>query len=224
MSELTERDKMHNRLWNLVDDEVSLEDAPGWIVRAKETMREVRKMLNSSMEPKTDGVGVYAGSFDPITHGHMDIIKRATGIFGRVVIAIPTNINKSPWFSVKERMEMIQSVCQAEKIAERVSIEECDGLLVDFAAKKNAAIIRGIRAVTDFNAEFTLSGTNQMLDSRVETVFLMSRPQYQFVSSSTVREIAYHGGSLRQFVHESIADKVESCAKLRLMSDRRQRR
>ncbi len=149
---------------------------------------------------------IYPGTFDPITRGHTDLVERATHLFDRVIIALATNPGKQPLFTLEERLELARTA-----LAEYDNVEICsfDGLLVEFARTKQARIIlRGLRAVSDFDHEFQLAGMNRKLAPDVETLFLTSAEQYSTVSSSLVREIATLGGDVTPFVHEKIRDEL----------------
>ncbi|MBM3252585.1 MAG: pantetheine-phosphate adenylyltransferase [Candidatus Omnitrophica bacterium] len=141
---------------------------------------------------------IYPGSFDPITYGHIELIKRALGIFEDVIVAVANNVEKNPIFSVKERLEMIKD---AVKDLDNVSVESFDGLVVDFARKKKVSvIIRGLRMISDFEYEFQMALTNRRLASDVETIFLMPSEQYSFLSSRLLKEAAHLGADLSSFV------------------------
>jgi pantetheine-phosphate adenylyltransferase len=147
-------------------------------------------------------VAVYPGSFDPITNGHLDIIKRAGEIFDEVVVAILENRNKSPLFSTKERMALAK---EATKNLRRVKVVEFCGLLVDFMKENHIkTAIRGLRAVSDLEYEFQLAHTNRLLYPEMETVFLMPSAQYVYLASTTVREVACLGGELKSCVPENV--------------------
>lgn len=143
-------------------------------------------------------IAVYPGSFDPFTFGHLDIIERATHIFDRVIVAVSINSGKKPLFTIEERVEMITVECHHLK---NVEVRHFRGLLVDFAVDNNArTIVRGLRAVSDFEYEFQMALTNRKLNAQLETVFLVSQPNYSFLSSSIVKEIASLGGDISDFV------------------------
>ena len=150
---------------------------------------------------------VYPGSFDPATYGHLDIIKRASISFDRVIVGVLHNSAKSPLFSVEERVKMLKEVT---KDLDNIRIVPFDGLLVEFASRMNAGlVIRGLRAITDFEYELQMSQTNQKLDPNIETMFLTTSIEYSYLSSTTVREIAAFGGDLTQFVPEAVALELE---------------
>ena len=145
---------------------------------------------------------IYPGTFDPITHGHTDLVERATRLFDHVIVAVAANPLKKPVFSVEERIDMARSA-----LADIDRIEVCGfgTLLVDFAREKRASVIlRGLRAVSDFEYEFQLAGMNRKLAPGIETVFLMPAEQYAYISSSLVREIAALGGDVSSFVHQRV--------------------
>ena len=146
---------------------------------------------------------IYPGSFDPVTYGHMDIINRSCKIVDELIVGVLCNKAKMPLFSVEERVKMLEEVTKDLK---NVRIVPFDGLLVDFAAKMKAdLIIRGLRAITDFEYELLMSQTNHKLAPNVETMFLTTSIEYSYLSSTTVREIAAFGGDLSQFVPEAVA-------------------
>ena len=146
---------------------------------------------------------IYPGSFDPVTYGHLDIIIRSCKIEDELIVGVLCNKAKMPLFSVEERVKMLEEVTKDLK---NVRIVPFDGLLVDFAAKMKAdLIIRGLRAITDFEYELQMSQTNHKLAPNVETMFLTTSIEYSYLSSTTVREIAAFGGDLSQFVPEAVA-------------------
>ena len=145
---------------------------------------------------------VYPGSFDPATYGHLDVIRRASVSFDRVVVGVLQNSAKSPLFSVEERVKMLKEVT---KDLPNVEIMPFDGLLVDFAEQIGAdVVIRGLRAITDFEYELQMSQTNQRMKPDIETMFLTTSIEYSYLSSTTVREIAAFGGDVSQFVPEAV--------------------
>ena len=147
-------------------------------------------------------IAVYPGSFDPITNGHLDIIQRAAQMFDRVIVAVARNTEKSPLFGVEKRVTLTR---EAVSKLRNVSVDEFDGRLVDYARKKRAAVIvRGLRAVSDFEIEFQLSLMNRKLDSRIETIFLMTKDEYTFISSRLVKEICRLGGDVSDFVPRGV--------------------
>ena len=146
---------------------------------------------------------IYPGSFDPVTYGHMDIIIRSCKIVDELIVGVLCNKAKMPLFSVEERVKMLEEVTKDLK---NVRIVPFNGLLVDFAAKMDAdLIIRGLRAITDFEYELQMSQTNHKLEPNVETMFLTTSIEYSYLSSTTVKEIAAFGGDLTQFVPEAVA-------------------
>lgn len=151
-------------------------------------------------------VAVYPGSFDPITNGHLDIIKRASRLYDKVIVGVLNNASKNPIFSAIERKEMIDSVTADIK---NVSCDVFSGLLVDFAKQNNASvIIKGLRTVTDFEYEFQMALLNKALDPEFETVFMMTDSKYSYISSSMVKEVAKYHGELDGFVPASIKEKI----------------
>ena len=152
----------------------------------------------------------YPGTFDPITNGHLDIIERAANMFEEVVVLIMKNPNKVPTFTEEERKELIEA-CLKDKQLNNVRVEIGSGLTVLYARMLGAkAIIRGIRAVTDYENELQQATANLTLADDVETLFFIAKPEYSFLSSSIVKEIAYNGGELDAFVPEVIIDKVKN--------------
>ncbi len=149
---------------------------------------------------------IYPGTFDPITHGHSDLVKRATRLFDRVIVALAANPGKQPTFTLEERLELTHIALEKY---DNVEICSFDGLLVEFARTKQARIIlRGLRAVSDFDHELQLAGMNRKLAPDIETLFLTPAEQYSHISSSLVREIATLGGDVTPFVHEKIRDEL----------------
>ena len=147
-------------------------------------------------------VAVYPGSFDPITNGHLDIIERALKVFDKVIVAILINPTKKGLFSVEERTELIKKVT---KNIDNVEVESFEGLLVDFLAKKETnIIIKGLRAVSDFEYEFQMALMNNKLDPEIETLFMMTSAQYSYLSSSAVKQVAKFGGNLDGLVPSEI--------------------
>ena len=148
-------------------------------------------------------IGVYPGTFDPVTNGHIDIIARAAKMLDRLVVGVAENPGKAPFFSLEERIELVRA--ETASIAERtgtvIEVQAFSGLLVAFARDMNASVIvRGLRAVTDFDYEFQMVGMNHRLDPGVETVFFMASESHQFISSRFVKEIARLGGDVSSFV------------------------
>jgi pantetheine-phosphate adenylyltransferase len=153
--------------------------------------------------------GVYPGSFDPITMGHLDIIIRAAGLADNLIIGVLKNTNKKSVFSLEDRVNFIERVIREETSLTNVTVEAFDGLLVDFVRNKGASlIIRGLRAVTDFEYELQIAQMNHKLDSGVDTVFFTTSVEYSYLSSSAVREIASFGGDIRPFVPKCIVQSV----------------
>ena len=154
----------------------------------------------------TERIGVYPGTFDPLTLGHLDIIRRGARLVDRLVIGVTTNPSKEPMFTVAERMAMVR-----REIAEsgNVSVVEFNSLLMDFAEREGASLIlRGLRAVADFEYEYQMAGMNQQLNDRIETVFLMADVCLQPIASRLVKEIACYGGKIDKFVTPAVAADV----------------
>jgi len=152
-------------------------------------------------------LAVYPGTFDPITNGHLDIIHRGLNLFDRVIIAIASNPGKQPLFPLEERIAMIKACFPPEET--RVEVETVSGLLVDFAYRRGAkAIIRGLRAVSDFDYEFQLALMNRRIEREVETVFLMTGFRWIFISSSIIKDAARHGGDVSGLVPDHVCEKL----------------
>ena len=151
-------------------------------------------------------IAVYPGSFDPITYGHLDLIQRALRIFDHIIVAVATNAFKQSLFTIEERMEMIR---ESLKDNPQITIDSFDGLLVNYARRQKArAVLRGLRAVTDFEYEFQLAMMNRRLEPEVETVFLMTGLRWVFLSSSILKEAAVHGGNIEGMVPEIVIQKL----------------
>jgi len=159
--------------------------------------------------------GLCPGTFDPVTSGHLDIIERAAALFDEVLVGVALNPEKGggPLFSVDERVGFIR---EAARHLSNVAVKPFDTLLVDFAEKEGATvIIKGLRAVTDFEREFQMAALNWRLDSKIETLFIMAIPEYMYLSSSAVKEIAQHGGSVRGLVPDNVAVALERATSAR---------
>jgi len=149
---------------------------------------------------------IYPGSFDPITNGHLDIIKRASKVVDSLVVAVLCNVSKTPLFSTEERIEMIEIACRPFK---NVDVQAFSGLLVDFAKQNSSkVIIRGLRATTDFENEFKMAITNKALSDNIETLFLPTSLQYSYISSSIVKEVASLGGDVSFMVPNVVEKKI----------------
>ena len=152
-------------------------------------------------------VAVYPGTFDPVTLGHLDIVRRGAHLVDKLVVGVTTNPAKEPMFSVEERMAMVRR--EVAEIPGNIDVVEFDSLLMDFAESQGAtAILRGLRAVADFEYEFQMAGMNQQLNDRIETVFLMADVSLQPIASKLVKEIARFGGKIDKFVTPAVAEDV----------------
>ena len=159
------------------------------------------------MTQQAKRIGIYPGTFDPITLGHMDIIKRGTALVDRLVIGVTTNPSKSPMFSLEERMTMVERECA--ELGAAVEVVAFNALLMKFAEKQGAnVIVRGLRAVADFEYEYQMAGMNQQLNDDIETVFLMADVSLQPIASRLVKEIAIYGGDIHKFVPPAVCDDV----------------
>ncbi len=153
-------------------------------------------------------LAITPGTFDPITLGHLDIITRAASLMDEVIVAVAESTPKNTLFSIEERTELAR---EATRHIENVSVESFNTLLVDYAQSKRAtAVVKGLRAITDFEYEFQMNAMNQQLDFSLETVFIMSAPEYMYLSSSIVRELAKLGGDISKFVPPCVADALRS--------------
>ena len=151
-------------------------------------------------------IAIYPGTFDPITNGHLDIIKRAARIFDSVIVAVATNTSKTPLFSTKEREELIR---EAVKNISGVEVESFSGLIVNYCHQRGAsALIRGLRAVSDFEYEFQMALLNRKIGKDVESVFLMPKEKYTYLSSSMIKEIAEFGGDVTSFVPDHVRTEL----------------
>ncbi|MEP2235318.1 MAG: pantetheine-phosphate adenylyltransferase [Alteripontixanthobacter sp.] len=160
-----------------------------------------------SAQPK-ERIGIYPGTFDPITLGHADIIRRGSKLVDRLVLGVTTNPSKNPMFSTEERLAMVEREVAAMGL-NNVEVVGFNALLVKFARKQNAnVIIRGLRAVADFEYEYQMAGMNQQLDDDVETVFLMADVSLQPIASRLVKEIAMFGGDIEPFVSNAVCEEV----------------
>jgi pantetheine-phosphate adenylyltransferase len=155
----------------------------------------------------TARIGVYPGTFDPVTLGHMDIIRRGAKLVDRLVIGVTTNPSKSPMFTIEERMATVRR--EVADVDGDIAVVAFDSLLMDFAERQGAkVIVRGLRAVADFEYEYQMAGMNQQINPRVETVFLMADVALQPIASRLVKEIALYGGDIAKFVPEAVREEV----------------
>ena len=149
---------------------------------------------------------LYTGSFDPITVGHLDIIRRISKMFGTVVVTVFNNKEKKYWFPIEERCEMVRG---ATKELENVEVDFTGGLVVDYCDRNGIrVIVRGLRAVSDYEYELSISSINKHLNKELETIFLVASPQYSFLSSSMVKDVALHGGPFEDLVPDNVAQNI----------------
>ncbi len=154
-----------------------------------------------------ENIGIYPGTFDPITNGHLDIIKRALVMFDKLYVTISINTNKKSLFSIEERIKMIENQLKEYK---NVEVILCDELTVNFAKKIGAKfLVRGLRAITDFEYELQMAHTNRDIEPSIDTMFLMTRSEYSYLSSSLIKEIAQYRGDISKFVPKEVAKAVE---------------
>ena len=156
-------------------------------------------------------IGIYPGTFDPMTNGHLNIIIRSLKIVDKLIIGVADNLNKTPLLSIEERIDIIIKDLNANKLTEKnIEIYSVKGLLMEFAKEHNAnCIIRGLRAVSDFEYEFQLAGMNRKLNEKIETIFLMSDVDNQVISSRLVKEIAVLNGDLKKFITKSVIKQIK---------------
>lgn len=153
-------------------------------------------------------IAVYPGTFDPVTNGHTDLVNRAAGLFDQVIVAIAANPSKTPVFDLSQRVSMTSKILSHHENVEVCGFSE---LLVEYAKARGAKVIlRGLRAVSDFEFEMQLASMNRKLDHSIETVFMTPGDETSFISSSLVKEIAFHGGDVSQFVHDSIVEELKN--------------
>ncbi|MCX8014796.1 MAG: pantetheine-phosphate adenylyltransferase [candidate division WOR-3 bacterium] len=153
-------------------------------------------------------IAVFPGSFDPITNGHIDIIKRALKLFDKIIVAVAKREEKSPIFSLAEREQMVKSVLKKFK---QVEVKSFDGLLVDFVKKEKACtIIRGLRTISDFDYEFQMALTNRKIAPDIETIFFLASEQYAYLSATLVKEIARMGGDLKEFLPKPVISMLKN--------------
>jgi len=159
------------------------------------------------MSDQTAGLAIYAGSFDPPTYGHLDLVERASKLFPQVIVAVGVNRARSPLFSIDERLGLMQEICQPFP---NVRVESFSGLLVDYGKRVGArVIVRGLRAGTDFEYELQIAHANADLKPEIDTVFLPTRTNYGFISASLVREIASHGGDVTRYAPEAVVKALQ---------------
>jgi pantetheine-phosphate adenylyltransferase len=157
-------------------------------------------------------IAIYPGTFDPITNGHLDLVKRGLMIFDEVIIAVAPSHRKQPLFTLKERLKMIRSAIKKFK---RVKVEAFNGLLIEYVRKKKGiAILRGLRAVSDFEYELQMAHMNRRLDTNIETVFMMPSEEYSFLTSSIVKEIASYGGSVKGLLTDDVENALREKFKI----------
>lgn len=160
-------------------------------------------------------LAIYPGTFDPITNGHIDVVQRATALFSKVIVLVAKNSSKTPMFDHAERVAMIQEVFRGNRA---VAVDTFDGLLVDYAKKKHATVlVRGLRAVSDFEFEFQMALMNRRLDADIDTVFLMPHARYTYLNSTIVREVARLGGDVSAFVPAVVRRRLQEKLRQRKM-------
>ncbi len=154
---------------------------------------------------------IYPGSFDPVTRGHLDIMKRALNLFDSLIVVVMQNNKKTPMFTAEERVKLIkQSILEAGISTERLKVVSNAGLLADFSKESGSSIIvKGLRAISDFESEFQMAAANQKLSPQLDSVFIMTRAEYMYLSSSIVREVSYFGGDISSFVTPAVEVAVK---------------
>ena len=154
----------------------------------------------------TSPIAIYPGTFDPITNGHIDVVQRATRLFSHVIVLVARNTSKTPLFSAEERTGMIREVFRGKRT---ITVDTFDGLLVEYAKRRNASVIvRGLRAMSDFEYEFQLALTNRKLDGAIDTVFLVPHEKFTYLNSTIVREVARLGGDISDFVPRTVRRRL----------------
>ncbi len=154
-------------------------------------------------------IAIVPGTFDPVTNGHLDIIKRAKRIFDHIIVAVAVNAGKTPLFSFDERVELTRGVVESDSELEGVTVEGVKGLLIDFAKKKRAkVIVRGLRAVSDFEYELQMAFMNRRLNEEIEMIYLMPYIKYSFLSSSIIKDVYLNGGDISNFVPELVIEAM----------------
>ncbi len=155
-------------------------------------------------------IALYAGSFDPITNGHLDILERASHLFDKVIITVAVNKDKKTVFTGDERVELIKKCIAGKEWSKNIEVNFFTGLLVEHAKKMNAVtLVRGVRQISDFEYEFRMALANKRLEPNIDTVFLMPDEEFTFISASIVREVAYWGGDLSSFVPKIVAEALQ---------------
>jgi pantetheine-phosphate adenylyltransferase len=155
-------------------------------------------------------IAIYPGTFDPITNGHLDVLERATKLFDQIIVTVAKNTSKKPLFDTLERLDLIQKIVAELPAASQISVKSFDGLIVDYAQKvKASAIIRGLRAISDFEYEFQMALVNRKLSHGITTVFLMPHEKYTYLNSSIVKEVASFGGDISSFVPPLIEQAIK---------------
>lgn len=153
---------------------------------------------------------IYPGTFDPITNGHLDVLERACRLFDEIIVSVGRNTSKSPLFSTEERVYLIKAAIKTVPCAAKITVKSFDGLVVDFAKSQQArAIIRGLRAISDFEYEFQMALVNRRLCQDISTVFLMPHEKYTYLNSSIVKEVASFGGNISNFVPEVVEKEIK---------------
>lgn len=166
-------------------------------------------MNNNTLYMSKTKIAIYPGTFDPITFGHLDIIKRGAEIFDHLIIAVAKDNAKNPLFTIDERVELIKEEIANLNLSSKIEVEKFEGLLVDFAEKKHSKIlIRGLRAVSDFEYEFQLFGMNSKLNPTIQTIFLPASESNHFIASKMVKEVARLGGDITKFVSQNVQKKL----------------
>lgn len=164
-------------------------------------------MPKTTIANKKGRIAIYPGTFDPVTYGHIDLIKRASRIFDRVIVAVAHSKSKGTLFSVKERVDLLKGSIKGLK---NVNIEDFDGLVVDYAKRSGSSVmVRGLRMISDFEYEFQMALTNRKLDGDIETIFMMPHEDYSYVSSKLIKEAAALGANLSNFIPKEVEDALK---------------
>lgn len=155
-------------------------------------------------------IAVFAGSFDPPTLGHLDVVRRVSGLFDEIILAVASNAKKNPLFNDRERVLMLKQALEEEGFEKKCRVDVCPGLVVDFCRQHNAKfLIRGLRAVSDFDGELQMATMNRTLDSNIETLHVMTDQKYLFLSSTLIKEVFTHGGDLSSLVPKVVCKKLK---------------
>lgn len=174
-------------------------------------MRHTNRSKKVPIPPGGTSLAIYPGSFDPITNGHIDILWRALKVFPKIILLVANSDKKKPLLNVEERLDVISQVIADEKLSDRVLVDQFDGLVVDYARHAGAtALIRGLRAASDFEYEFMMASMNREINSNIETLFMMTGPNLYFVSSSMIKELYRFNGDITRYVPKAVINYLKT--------------